>query len=59
MKISWVLIILVLFISGCLEYSDGQRVGIVTKFSQKGLIWKTWEGELRPSGREGLMTSEP
>ncbi|MBI4896109.1 MAG: hypothetical protein HY832_01010 [Candidatus Aenigmarchaeota archaeon] len=27
-------------------YSDGERVGMVIKLSQKGLIWKTWEGEM-------------
>src|SRR5579862_5984216 len=28
------------------SYSDGQRVGFVQKFSRKGWICKTWEGEL-------------
>lgn len=27
-------------------YSVGERAGFVTKLSQKGLVWKTWEGEL-------------
>jgi prepilin-type N-terminal cleavage/methylation domain-containing protein len=26
--------------------SSGDRVGQVVKFSHKGLLWKTWEGEL-------------
>ena len=29
-----------------IDYSDGDRVGTVTKFSFKGLICKTWEGEM-------------
>lgn len=28
------------------NYSDGTRVGIVTKLSKKGVIWKSWEGEM-------------
>ncbi len=27
-------------------YSDGQRAGYVQKFSRKGFVCKTWEGEL-------------
>lgn len=27
-------------------YSHGSRVGTVRKLSEKGLIWKSWEGEL-------------
>ena len=34
-------------LSGCgSQYSDGDRVGTVTKFSNKGLVCKTWEGEM-------------
>lgn len=29
------------------DYSTGERLGCITKISQKGLIWKTWEGELQ------------
>lgn len=28
------------------KYSEGHRSGTVYKFSKKGFIWKTWEGEL-------------
>ncbi len=28
------------------EYSDGTRVGTVVKFSYKGLLYKSWEGEI-------------
>jgi lysophospholipid acyltransferase (LPLAT)-like uncharacterized protein len=28
------------------SYSDGERAGFVQKFSRKGWICKTWEGEL-------------
>lgn len=36
---------------GCGEgYSDGERTGIVSKFSRKGLVYKSWEGELNCGG---------
>jgi len=31
-------------------YSEGERSGIVFKFSNKGLIWKSWEGEMNLGG---------
>ena len=34
-----------------IEYSQGQRVGVVNKISEKGLIWKTKEGQLSLEGR--------
>ena len=34
-----------------IEYSKGQRVGVVNKVSEKGLIWKTKEGQLSLEGR--------
>lgn len=42
---------------GCSEnYSNGERIGFVTKFSQRGLIWKSWEGELNLT-QTGMNTS--
>lgn len=40
---------------GCLigcnsDYSEGERVGIVTKLSIKGWQYKTWEGEMNLGG---------
>jgi hypothetical protein len=33
--------------SGCTEnYSNGERIGLMSKFSKKGLFFKTWEGDL-------------
>ena len=31
---------------GVVEYSEGARAGIPTKFSKKGIIFKTYEGQL-------------
>jgi len=42
---------------GCTEnYSNGERIGFVTKFSERGLIWKSWEGELNLT-QTGMNTS--
>lgn len=33
--------------AGCGQnYSNGERVGVVTKLSEKGIIFKSWEGEM-------------
>ena len=35
------------------DYSEGWRTGTVSKFSEKGIIFKTWEGELHLGGISG------
>jgi hypothetical protein len=37
------------------DYSDGERAGYVQKFSRKGWICKTWEGELAMANLPGAM----
>jgi prepilin-type N-terminal cleavage/methylation domain-containing protein len=37
------------FGGGCSQ-SEGSRVGTVTKFSLKGIVYKSWEGELVTGG---------
>jgi prepilin-type N-terminal cleavage/methylation domain-containing protein len=38
-------------IIGCnSDYSEGERVGVVTKLSLKGWNYKTWEGEMNLGG---------
>lgn len=45
------------FLAGCFpNYSNGERVGTVIKLSKKGLIFKSWEGELYVGGGKGRMT---
>ena len=39
-------LIVVLFSSCSENYSNGERIGLVTQFSHRGMIWKTWEGHL-------------
>ncbi len=38
------------------SYSSGERAGYVQKFSRKGWICKTWEGELAMANLPGAMT---
>ena len=53
----FVLTLLSLTLVGCSEnYSNGERIGFVTKFSNRGLIWKSWEGELNLT-QTGMNTS--
>lgn len=41
------LLLLTFFLFSCSEnYSNGERIGLVTQFSRRGMIWKTWEGHL-------------
>ena len=37
------------------SYSSGERAGYVQKFSKKGWICKTWEGELAMATMPGVM----
>lgn len=42
-----VLLITLLLTSSCTEnFSNGERIGMVTQFSKTGLLFKSWEGEL-------------
>ena len=34
-----------------IEYSEGQRIGVLNKISEKGMFWKTYEGQLSLEGR--------
>jgi hypothetical protein len=38
-----------------LSYSSGERVGYMQKFSRKGWVCKTWEGELAMVTMPGVM----
>lgn len=50
---------IVLLLVGCMpDYSEGERAGLVTKFSHKGMFCKTWEGEMNLGGmREETQTN--
>ncbi len=40
------------------SYSTGERAGYVQKFSNKGWVCKTWEGELAMVSMPGTMSEE-
>ncbi|MCY7352370.1 MAG: hypothetical protein LH606_17185 [Cytophagaceae bacterium] len=40
----------IILLLSSLSYSEGDRAGTVSKFSQKGYVFKTWEGELLQGG---------
>jgi hypothetical protein len=40
-------IVISIFNIACSEnYSNGERIGLVTQFSKRGMLWKSWEGHL-------------
>jgi hypothetical protein len=48
-----------LMITSCSEnYSNGERIGVITQFSETGLIWKSWEGHLNVT-QTGMNSSVP
>ena len=48
-------ILAVALLSGCApKYSEGERTGVITKISRKGLIMKSWEGTINQGGTKTL-----
>lgn len=58
-KIKFLLIaLLVLITTSCTEnYSNGEKVGTLTDFAEKGLIFKSWEGRLNIT-QTGMNTAD-
>jgi len=50
-----VLFALYVWVVRSFTYSEGERAGYVQKFSKKGWICKTWEGELAMANLPGAM----
>ena len=51
--------VLLPFLGACApNYSEGVRVGVVTKLSHKGLIFKSWEGSLNEGGTKSSKDSK-
>lgn len=47
MKHLSIIISSLLLLTACSEnYSNGERIGLITQFSKTGVIWKSWEGHL-------------
>ena len=40
-----------------LSTGDGDRVGIITKLSYRGIHWKTWEGQMILGGQGTVTTN--
>src|SRR3989442_13361509 len=64
MRIFAVLIGIVVLVAGYLlfvsnwSYSEGERAGWIQKFSSKGWLCKTWEGELAMVSMPGSMSEK-
>jgi hypothetical protein len=63
----WALMLLLVIVSLCAlyvatvlswSYSQGERAGYVQKFSQKGWLCKTWEGELAMVSMPGTLSEK-
>ena len=53
------LILILATLTSCSEnYSNGERIGMITRFSHKGLIFKSWEGTLNTT-QTGMNSAEP
>lgn len=49
--------ILLFSLSGCKErYSEGEKVGNLIEFAQKGVLWDSWEGRMNLT-QTGMNTS--
>lgn len=60
-KIVLMLFVLILFVgyNGIIsDYSEGSRVGVITKLSHKGLLFKSWEGSINQGGTKLEPDSE-
>jgi len=52
-------VILSVLLTSCSEnYSNGERIGVITQFSKTGVIWKSWEGHLNVT-QTGMNSSVP
>jgi hypothetical protein len=55
-KIIWISLLIIVVVFGVtylvfnFTYSEGNRAGVLIKFSKKGYIFKTYEGELNVGG---------
>jgi len=55
----FIAVAMTVLLSSCSEnYSNGERIGMVTQFSNSGLLCKTWEGHLNTT-QTGMNTSVP
>jgi hypothetical protein len=49
----------IMVLTSCTEnYSNGERIGMITKFSEKGLVYDSWEGTLNTT-QTGMNSATP
>ena len=55
-----VLLAAIILFSSCSSenYSNGERIGVITQFSRTGIFWKSWEGHLNAT-QTGMNSSVP
>ena len=59
MKKLFLFALVAITMASCTEnYSNGERIGMITKFSKKGLVWSSWEGTLNTT-QTGMNSAEP
>lgn len=59
MKKVSICILSVILLASCSEnYSNGERIGLITQFSKSGQFWKSWEGHLNMT-QTGMNSSTP
>lgn len=58
-KFIFMALVVALSMTSCTEnYSNGERIGMITKFSQKGLVFDSWEGSLNTT-QTGMNSATP
>jgi hypothetical protein len=58
-KFLMIALVATMFLTSCTEnYSNGERIGMITKFSQKGLVFDSWEGSLNTT-QTGMNSAAP
>lgn len=58
-KFIFLALVTTISMTSCTEnYSNGERIGMITKFSKKGLVFDSWEGSLNTT-QTGMNSATP
>ena len=59
-KVLFIIPVSLLAFTSCIEnYSNGERIGVVTKFSKSGVFWDSWDGLLNITQTGMNSSGEP
>jgi len=59
-KVLFIIVVSFLAFTSCIEnYSNGERIGVITKFSKSGVIWDSWDGLLNVTQTGMNSSGEP